>query len=477
MKKVLKIKDLFCAAIVVFVIFGAASCKPKADPLKIDGDCEYLAKILPEASVDVSQTIDEGLNLDEVMADIKAEYAKNLKKYFWRLKLNESGIDENLFAYSIKEVFKNKLTRPNSHLSFSTNSVSYSPYLCYLISFSDLYFEKSGSDYIVYDSDDKHVKAGMVYSGDESQLYKTIKDGKLLYRFGAEADHLIKKAEINVDGKKYTVPVNHPIHELDDKPNLTCEIDGKTMYVKFDSCSWHTEAEGNRLEEAAKQIGKTIKEQPLDYIIFDLRNNSGGLTSLPNEIIFSLIYGEENYENVDEFEWYNAYLEDNELVINTLTTRNRTGMQGWGDTDRNRYLMTRADEKYVKISGEEGEYAEDFIKEVSPIYNGKIIVIMNEFTASATEHFIAYLKVVFKDRVICVGQRTFGCYDYGNVYLYRLPDSKIAVLLSQSDYTQIPLLQNSGWQGDTVGFVPDYYFAFDDDFNITNITEQIELFF
>ena len=100
MKKVLKIKDLFCAAIVVFVIFGAASCKPKADPLKIDGDCEYLAKILPEASVDVSQTIDEGLNLDEVMADIKAEYAKNLKKYFWRLKLNESGIDENLFAYS-----------------------------------------------------------------------------------------------------------------------------------------------------------------------------------------------------------------------------------------------------------------------------------------------------------------------------------------------------------------------------------------
>ena len=81
--------------------------------------------------------------------------------------------------------------------------------------------------------------------------------------------------------------------------------------------------------------------------------------------------------------------------------------------------------------------------------------------------------MIFKDKVVCVGQRTWGCLDYGNVFLYRLPDSTVSVLLSQSDSTKTDLLVNSGWQGDTIGFIPDYWFAFDDDFDLKTIAGQI----
>ena len=479
MKNVLKSKSLICVLVWIFILFMVVSCKPKADPEKITRDCEFLAKILREASVDVSQTIDEGLNLDAAIEEIKTEYKRNLKKYRRYIKLNDNGIEDSLFAYTIKEVLKDKLTRPNNHLSFSCATASYTPWDYTFVLFSDILFEKNGDTFVVYQSDDKHVKPGMVYDGDISQLYKTVQNGKVLYRFGVVETYRLKKTKISVAGKEFKVPVKYVDYHSDEKENLTYEIDGTTMTVKFSSCEWHTEAESNRLKDAAKAIGETITEKNIETIVFDLRRNNGGSTSVPWNVLLSLVYGVPSDEDEEEFNSFWYYEESNTVHINTLTTRNRTGMQGWGDDSLNKFLLTHADEKYVTGYQNENEESDDADKkepvtQISPLFNGKVIVVEDNGTASSAELFIAFLKIIFKDRVLSVGQKTWGCLDYGNVYLYRLPDSKIAVLLSQSDSTKTPLLQNSGWQGDTKGFIPDYWFAFDGDFDVKTITGQIE---
>ena len=49
-------------------------CRDEVDLNAIDVDCEYLKTIFEEASVDISKTIDEGLDSAKLIEDIKAEY-------------------------------------------------------------------------------------------------------------------------------------------------------------------------------------------------------------------------------------------------------------------------------------------------------------------------------------------------------------------------------------------------------------------
>ena len=43
------------------------------DVNKIDKDCDFLSKTFTEASIDIAQTIDEGLDVKELIAQIKKE--------------------------------------------------------------------------------------------------------------------------------------------------------------------------------------------------------------------------------------------------------------------------------------------------------------------------------------------------------------------------------------------------------------------
>ena len=53
---------------------------------------------------------------------------------------------------------------------------------------------------------------------------------------------------------------------------------------------------------------------------------------------------------------------------------------------------------------------------------------------------------------------TSGCIDFGDVYTYELPNSKVKMHLAGSDMRRIPVFsQNSHWHGDTKGFYPDYW--------------------
>ena len=436
----------------------------RVDPSKIDADCEFLKNILSEASIDISQTIDEGLDLDQLIEDIKNTYADDVKKNKLWMKINENGIATNRFAQCINTVFGKTLTRKNAHLSITSPYGTYSPFMTNVVFYSELLFEKSGTDYKCYSSNNKNIKPGMLYTGDEANLFKTIIDGKILYRYGCRVDKFMRIAKINVEGKDYKTLVKSNLGEIQDIKNFSFYTQDDTLFVYLNTFSWHTEADKNRFFSDIEDIGREIKNQEIKTIVFDLRHNSGGNSLLCYYLLGALVCGDadERSQEFDKYKRYFAYLDSNEICINTLTSRNRLTLQGRGDDNLSRTLHKNTNEKYVAM----GYPIEELLTTVSPIYNGKIIFITDFYTASSSEMFILAAKEAFKDNVIIVGQNTCGALDYANVFNFTLNDSKDSIFLCFSDYTSCPLLKDSEiWEGDCMGIAPDYWFTFKDDFD------------
>ena len=452
--------------IIVFCCLFLAACRGDVDLNAIDSDCEYLKTIFEEASIDISKTIDEGLDSAKLIEDIKTEYARLFKKKYPEPKLNENGIDAKRFAQAINTVLFDNLTRADCHLSIYGEGFGYAPFIPYVTYFSDVFFEKSGDFYFVYSSKNKRIKPGMKYTGDEMDLYKTFVDGRELYRFGIFANQYPARRYVNIEEKDYRVSMSIATGPVEQEENLTYKLEDKVLKIVFSSCTWKTEAEYNRLMDAMDSICKVIKEQSVELVVVDMRRNGGGAMGISQSLTAALC-GIQGGQEEDDFWNYMSYLEYGAVFINTLTTRTTNALKGHGGNSGNQYLLGKSGEKYILFNE---EYVEDFIHQITPEYKGKILLVTDWGTASAAEDFVGFLKVIFKDDVIVVGQNTLGCLDYGNIHDFLLRNSRLKITLCQTDYTDIVMLNsNIGWHGDGRGFYPDYWYCLDDDLNVDDL--------
>ncbi len=442
------------------------------DVNKIDKDCDFLSKIFTEASVDIAQTIDEGLDIKELIARIKKEYARQVKRHKRSMSVNENGIADNRFAMSISKVLKEELTRPNGHLYINSPYEMFYPFTSYVFFASDLLFEKEDSKYKVYKTNNNQIKEGMLYTGSEENLFKTIIDDKILYRFGYYSNEWLTHGKANIEGKDYRIKLNLNNKAEAEVQNFSLKTEGKVLTVKANSFMWHTEAEKNKILETITTIGKTLGEEDIELIVFDLRGNGGGYSTVSYLLLGTLVTGTDN-ENAEEFgdyiKYYN-YLHSDDICINTFTSRNRISLEGRGDSNLTRYLLENTGEKYTVLTNPEAEYLET----ITPLYKGKIIFLSDVSTGSGAEDFILAAKSVFKDKVTILGHSSRGALDYANVFQFKLPDSKLSMLISFTDSTKAPVIKNSTcWQGDAKGVLPDYWFTFEDDFDLAKLVNFI----
>jgi hypothetical protein len=453
--------------ILLLFVFYAFFFK-RVDISKIDSDLEKLSTVFSDSAVDIAQSIDEGLDLDSLIAEIKTEYSKSVKHNKIPMSINENGIAENRLAICISNVLSKNLTHPNGHLYFTSPYETFFPFLSYILFDSGILFEKSGSEYRVYSSNDDRIKQGMLYTGSTENLFKTIADGKELYRFGVFSNVFLKNTKISVEENDYEIKLTYNPGTIETVENLSYTNDGGTLFVNFNSCDWHTEAEQNRIFDVIEELAGIIKEGNTDLIVFDLRNNPGGYSTVPYSLFGALICGTTDDMSDDFVEYikYYNYLHSDRICINTKASRSRLSLQGYGDDNLTRFLLTKTDEKYPVLSDPEEEYK----TEITPVYNGKIILITDIYTGSAAENFVLLVKTAFPDNTIIVGQNTRGALDYATVFQFKLPDSKLSFLISMVDNTKTPLLKNSTtWHGDTKGCYPDYWFMFNGDFDVEDI--------
>ena len=148
------------------------------------------------------------------------------------------------------------------------------------------------------------------------------------------------------------------------------------------------EIEKEQLKEFAN---KGIAYRNNEPLILDFRGNVGGSTTYIYDFLWSLL-------NVDELGYTYKYIQRS--FIDWL---HKEGID-W-DLKEEDYII---DESIALISNSQ-----------------KIYVLIDEYTASAAEEALAFLKNI--ENVIIVGNHTAGCYSCGNCFEFYLPNSHLKV--------------------------------------------------
>ena len=462
--------------ILVLPLLIFISCSRFVSTEPIEKDCEYLKTLLPEASIDFSLAVDDGLDMDEFLNLVRKTYKIGSAHKFRHSKIDDNGINSVAFANAITWSIKNYLPRKDGHISVTTGDACFYPFYRQRFFISDIFFEKKGDEYFVIQSSEKGISEGMKYTGDKDNIVQTFSEGKIKYRYIFFSEFLPNdKVNINLNDK-----------------NIKISVRENELYPRKGKDIWYEEEDDvltvviktfkPRLEKNIEDYEKTVEEicsfiNNYSTVVFDFRDNNGGFNSYFRPILATMIFGQLNPNN-ERFEEKNIrldernlllgeYLEAGEKELLTKTVSSRAIADG--NMMSNHYLKHK-DERY--FVSQEPEEKLDFS---SRAFKGKIFVITNSYTVSAAESALAAMKYYFPDNVIQLGSKTAGMLDFGGSYVYVLPDSKVRLNLCYVDNTRNPILApENGWRGDTEGFYPDFWFFADTENDIKKFIKEMK---
>lgn len=360
----------------------------------------------------------------------------------------------------------------DSHFSVYGNTFYYNICPFYYAAFSDLYFEKVGDDFLVYSAPNATISKGQKYTGDIENLRVSFKKGynKELYRFipfVQNNENLL--VPVFIDNKEYKVPI-HLVKQWENTQGwVGYQETSDSIYVSLGDCTLfpndnekHKEAL-KLLEEACKKIAEAGTNKK--NVIIDLRNNHGGYEYYPKTILSALYCANANavnshsmFESIVELSGYG----ESKLISLMILERqlqdikeNETFLSN-AELEENYKIMKRNPSRYY--GGQEKPALSYRPKLNNTKYMGKVIILINKGSASASELGIAYSYLSENENVILVGENTMGCIEYGGRYDYKLPNSGIYISACNTSFKNCAYLaQNPNWHGETYGFYPDYW--------------------
>ncbi len=417
----------------------------------IEKDCEYLKTLLPEASIDFSTAIDEGLDIESFINEVKKNYI-----YFVERNQNnkfedadENGIYNGAFVGAITYALQDSLKKKNTHMTIKGKDAYLAHSYVNRVYVSDIYFEKNDEDFYVSNNLRNDISKGMKYTGEKKNIVQEYSDGKISYRYIVFSEELsLDVAEINLDGNNITIPIKRDELSPREGKDLWYEEKGDNFFIVAKTFNPRLEKNIEDYEKTLSEICKKINDY--QTIVFDFRDNNGGYIEYFIPILASMIFGETNYEEDERVELLNADLRLGERQLMTETIKNSYLLDGQNISDF--YFANKGKRYFIT----ESVIEKSDIK--SSVFKGKIFVVMNTYTVSAAEVFISLLKKYFANQVILLGEKSGGMADFSGVFPYLLPDSKIRLSLCCADYTEASILNSKyGWRGDTEGFFPDYW--------------------
>lgn len=417
---------------------------------ELDEDLDALSHLIPHAYVAYEKSVKKGFKLNSFIRDVKKNCCKTQ---------NGSYSDISLLI-SISTTAAKHFPYEDSHFYLGKNINWEWVFKQHFVLFSDVYFKKEGNDYFVFSSGNEGIAAGKKYCGKSKNLFKVItRDGEL-YRFGVFSDENRESIELKLEDG--TVKVNVPGRTmLTAQPDTSRIAENENiLYIKCSDWMFGISYESDAMTQARKKYDE-IKTAALnasnkDYVILDLRGNPGGSGGYVEDFLNNLYFGNDPKligpytNNLKKANKRTVTLTSSEIVYSGYRT-NALSQAYNPKYDKDLYapVYKGLDEEKVKeFPAYEGEKK----------FKGKVIIISNILSASASEQCIAIASLIDKDNLILVGENTHGCISYGGVSGYYLPNSGIAVYLSNTDYSKTALFaQNEKWAGETYGFMPDYW--------------------
>lgn len=203
---------------------------------------------------------------------------------------------------------------------------------------------------------------------------------------------------------------------------------------------------------------KIIKNKK--YLIIDFRNCPGGLTDYPLLLLYSLYEGRDviiSSKIFDARQLQSEIIYKNSKFIETPVTESLryqrivyTENSSYEDDYRTASIMQMTNPKRI-VRTENLNVTHEIYK---PTYNGKIIFLTNDKTASAAESLILQSKVLFPEKVKVLGQNTMGCLTYIDAFQFMMPNKSFAVSMTFKSIKDT-LKDFDCWKGEGNGIEPD----------------------
>lgn len=347
--------------------------------------------------------------------------------------MEQAGFDKKVFINKIESSF-NKNAKINTekfidyifdNIKPYVNDSHFSIYIAgqnknfgrhEIIYLSDTYVKKIKAGYKVIKSG--KISSGTVLDLSEENLFKTIIDGKEVYRVGVLAP----------DGK-YGNVTNLSVFVNNEKINLQCvyspeyflsnEFQVKesknSVYIKIPIFERNTDH-----YEQFKDFGKKYKNKK--NIIIDLRQNPGGDNQYMTVFLYDLFYEEEDYSVFDEI----CNLKHKKEMMSLLI-------------EQQKIINEEVDDEFEKPEKENKNEKK---------FNGNLIFLTSKNSASCSELMIIISKQLF-DKVFVIGTNTNGAVAFANPFQYLHKNSGIIFRVGQLQ------IENYGIEEGT-GIMPDY---------------------
>ena len=294
-------------------------------------------------------------------------------------------------------------------------------------------------------------------------MKRTIKNNEVVYIFAPILSGPYTSTNINISKKNYKIPIYENLR-FKNSDSLSFIESYNSLYIRASSFNYIEGTENDKIfMKNLSTLNNLLKNK--EYIIIDIRGNSGGVEYYPRRLLEKL------YNNGDDSK--------NDTISIFLNKADSGLVELHSNTiSKQEYLLSLASNQSEKMMKYYKEQYDFQLEKETKYYTSKgkipvslsqfdlwsidssIIVITDNYTASVAEKFIGYLYMLNKNNITIIGENTSGSYTYGGNIKYELPNSKIKITLSSQSYknTEIPRFIES-WHGENYGFYPDYWFV------------------
>ena len=447
-------------SLVFLFIAVSAYCFPK----HIEEDLQVFKIYMEQCYVAYDENVKLGFNIDETIKKIKKDYKKNYK----REKRNNPNFSEDYFLAGIMSHYLWKdLKLKDEHFSIFYSTGGYSVTYAETCYFSPLYFEKNGEDFLLLEDFGTDLKKCAKYTDDVNNLKKVIYKNQEAYQYILVTTNVnVETVVINLNDEEYEIPVrkNTRFKNSENEKQINSIRTKDTFYMSVGKCLNYYAEENNEYREHLASIVDEFQKRPeYSNIIIDLRSNTGGISFSENLLPY-LYYFDEKVKiltfnnNLRLAEEGLKILHSTEFFKNLYEQHEK---EGYPET-----TLKTIQRDYEKTVQEGGRYYKEWseypisklVQEKNSAFKGKTYILVDKKTSSAAEKVIAHTFLIDEDRVELIGENTNGCLDFGGVYYYELPNTKIGISLCINAYKDTGLLsRNPNWHGDTKGFYPDYW--------------------
>ncbi|SEQ61684.1 Peptidase family S41 [Treponema bryantii] len=416
------------------------------------------------------------------------ECVENLKDIVYLLEssyigfdeMEKRGFDKEAFIKNSESLFSNEKTikleklseyifnslKPyinDGHFYMRSGDNSYKFYVKKVIYLSDTYVMKSSSRYKVVESG--QISPGIEIDISEENLFKTIHNGKEVFRLGVLASNgerdYTKFLPVSVNGEKIRLTCTYFPKTLSSNEFTVIETKN-SVYINIPIFDTHEEH-----FEVFKKLGKKYWNKK--NLIIDLRQNPGGENLYFYDFLYDLYSGEDD-ESIRTI--YNDYLGNNIKTKNISSPLIKQLIKPYYDYYMSIGEKLFADELLKVLNSSGITYKENSTVKIEKKtkFKGNLIFLTSKKSASCSEDIIMVSKELF-NKVYTVGTNTSGSLLFGNVFTYGLKNSGIILKVCQTQYFYNDVFEEGR------GIMPDYVVSgsFEDTIKfLTNDKEMVK---